>query len=152
MENKKYEFCKGKYLLGYGPRYGNINTEINLIENNIEIIKKEEIFFLFYKKEKIILNMKCKITDINSIQYKKSFSWGWILWTLLCIIGCIKNLDWGWIVGVILGLFFIKTKNLYISTTDGDVHIPDGGSFGSDKIKEMIASIEKINSNVNANL
>ena len=82
--------------------------------------------------------MKCKITDINSIQYKKSFSWGWILWTLLCIIGCIKNLDWGWIVGVILGLFFIKTKNLYISTTDGDVHIPDGGSFGSDKIKEMI--------------
>ncbi|CAK7038783.1 hypothetical protein [Phascolarctobacterium sp.] len=152
MENQKYEFCKGKYILGYGPSYGNIKTEINLIEDTVEIIKKEEIFFLFYEKEKIILNMQCAITDINSIQYKTSFSWGWIVWTFLCLLGCIKNLDWGWIVGVVLGLFFIKTKNIYINTTKGDVHVPDGGGFGSDKIKEMIVYIKNINHNIDTNM
>lgn len=52
MENKRYEFCKGKYILGYGPRYGNINTEINLNENTVEIVKKRRFSFCFIKKKK----------------------------------------------------------------------------------------------------
>lgn len=145
FEYKKYSFEMRKYLFGYSDLcYCIVYTDIIVDRYVAEVHTWKKTFGFKYghKKEEININ------DITEISVQKVYSWGWIVYAILMLIGFMIYKNILFILGALISIFFLKKKKIYITHKGGKIYIPDEGSIGMDRVEDMIKNLCSANSNI----
>ena len=141
---KTYSFSRSKYLLGYtAVRYCTVYTDITIDHADIQVKQWKSTFFKKYGKRSETIAAQ----DLNAVTIEKVYSWGWIVYMLICVgIGFVNPLAW---LFALVALLFLKRKKVYVFHKNGRIHIPDEGNIGMEKVKDMVSQFKRLNPNIN---
>ena len=117
-----------EFKFSYENKFGNVVvTEIKANENILDIVQYKKFYGAFkYGEERLSLN----IYDINDVITKKSIQFTSVLLIMISLL--IATEKWYGLLGVVLGVIFLKGKNLYIYFKNGYIKIPEANSFAGD--------------------
>lgn len=137
--HKTYSFARSKYLLGYtAVRYCTVYTDISIENKEVAVKQWKSTFFKKYGRQNQIIPAE----DLEAVTIEKVYSWGWIVYMLICVgVGFVNPLAW---IFALVAVFFLKRKKIYIFHKNGRIHIPDEGNSGMEKVKDMVGQFKKI--------
>lgn len=151
---RSFDFKQNEYLIMLGPPYASIDSQVTVNGITVKMVQRRVSHLPFANHDgRIVLNCEYKISDIQEIVMKKVLSIGWIVYTGLCFIGLVSRFEFILLVCVLVGLFNLRKKKIYIRTKDGQKFlIPDEGEVGAAKIKDFIQTVKNFNPQVQANI
>ena len=143
-EPKTYNFSRSKYLLGYtAVRYCTVYTDITIENKEIQVKQWKSTFFKKYGRRSETIAAQ----DLSAVTIEKVYSWGWIIYMVLCIgLGFLNPILW---LFALIALLFLKRKKIYVFHKNGRIHIPDEGNIGMEKVKDMVDQFKRLNPNIN---
>lgn len=117
-----------EFKFSYENKFGNVVvTEIKANENILNIVQYKKFSGVFkYGEERLSLN----IYDINDVITKKSVKFTSVMLILISLL--IAKESWYGLLGIVLGVIFLKGKNLYIYFKNGYIKIPEANSLADE--------------------
>lgn len=144
VEPKTYSFKRSKYLLGYtAVRYCTVYTDITIDNKEVQVEQWKSTFFKKYGRH----SESIAAQDLNAVTIEKVYSWGWIVYLLICLgLGFFNPILW---LFALVALLFLKRKKIYVFHKNGRIHIPDEGNIGMEKVKDMVEALKQMNPDIN---
>jgi len=137
-----------------GPPYARIVSNVSVDKEKLAMVQKRVSLLPFTNHDgKIVLNCAYKLSDVKAVLMNKVFSIGWIVYTVLCAVGTISTFHIIPAICMLVGLFCLRKKEIYVLTNDGQkLLLPDEGELGMETVKEFIQTVRNFNPQIQTNI